>query len=269
MGKRPHLSPLDYSLDDCRRLRDLVDEHDLEVAAIGAYTNFTGGADTAEVPFAEQQIAYVEALAARASVLGGAKLIRIFSSYERSEMAPFEQWKRTIACIQECCDRAAAHGVTIGLQNHHDIGVATRTLRELLEQVDRPNFIPMVDYWSIHLRGEPLGDDLRQLIPRMRFTTVADYIVLPRFRYEPALVNYTAVNPPLVMAVPMGSGDLDYASFLEFLTRHGFDGWCSYETCSPIKGGGSLENLERYAAGFLEYMRHLESQRLNGAVLTR
>ena len=26
MGKRPHLSPLDYSVDDCRRLRDRIDE---------------------------------------------------------------------------------------------------------------------------------------------------------------------------------------------------------------------------------------------------
>lgn len=258
MGKRPHFSPLDYPLDRCRRLADLIGEHALEVAAIAAYTNFTGGAESAEVPFAEQQIAYVEALAERAAVLGGGKLIRIFSSYERPDMPPLEQWKRTVACIQECCDRAAHHGVTIGLQNHHDIGVATRTLRELIDQVDRPNLIPMVDYWSIFLRGEPLGEDLRQLIPRMRFTTMADYVVLPRFRYEPSLVNYVPANPPLVIAVPMGKGDLDYRAFLEFLARHGFDGWCSYETCSPIRGGGSAENLERYASTFLDYMRQWE-----------
>jgi sugar phosphate isomerase/epimerase len=258
MAKRPHLSPLDYSIEDCRRVRDLLDEHHLEVASIAAYTNFTGGADSGEVPFGEQQIAYIEALAERAAVLGGEKLVRIFSSYERADMPPFEQWKRTVTCIQECCDRAAVHGVSLGLQNHHDVGVATKAFVELVSQVDRPNLVPKIDYWSIFLRGEALGDELRRLAPAMRLTTVADYTVLPRYRYDPSLVNYREIVPPLVMAVPMGSGDMGYASFLDFLVAAGFDGWCSYEMCSPIKGGGSLENLERYAKRFLEYMRECE-----------
>jgi hypothetical protein len=29
----------------------------------------------------------------------------------------------------------------------------------------------------------------------------------------------------------------------------------AYEMCSPLRGGGGLENLDRYAAKFLEFMR--------------
>lgn len=261
MGKRPHLSPLDYSIDDCRRLRELLEQHRLEAAAVAAYTNFSGGTDAAEVPFGEMQIAYVEALAARAAVLGGERLVRVFTSYESPLLSPVEHWQRTVNGLRECCDRAAAHGVTIGLQNHHDIAVSCKAMLELIRQVGRENLIPMVDLWSMHLRGEELGEEFRTLVRMMRFTTVADYTVLPRFKYAPELVNYREVDPPLVMAVPMGEGDLDYARFFDALGESGFEGWCSYETCSPIRGGGSLGNLEHYARRFIEFRAQYDSKR--------
>ncbi len=254
MAKRPHLSVLDYTLDDCRRLRERLDQRNLTAAAIAAYTNFTGGWESAEVPWNELQIQYIEALAARTAILGGERLIRVFSSYERPEVAFFTQWQRTFEALRECCDRAAAHGVTIGLQNHHDIGAPTRTLVELIREVDRPNLIPMFDCWSVHLRGEPLGDAARQLAPRMRFTTVADYVVLPRTSYQPQWTNYVEQSPPAALAVPMGEGDLDYVTFFSSLEAGGFNGWVSYEMCSPIRGGGALENLKRYAQAFRSYM---------------
>jgi len=253
MGKRPHLSPLDYSLDDCKRLREQLDRRRLKPAAIAGYTNFTGGMDSAEAPFIDMQIAYVEALSGRAEVLGG-DLVRIFTSYERDDVPLGRQWRQTVAAIRECCDRAAEYGVTIGVQNHHDIGVDTKTFAELLYEVDRPNVIPMYDCWSLHLRGEDIAAGVAKLGPAMRFTTVADYVALPRARYCPELVNYRDVQPPLVIAVPMGKGDLDYPTFFDGLDEAGFDGWVSYEMCSPLRDGGQLDTLETYAKAFLEYM---------------
>jgi sugar phosphate isomerase/epimerase len=93
------------------------------------------------------------------------------------------------------------------------------------------------------------------MAPRMCFTTVADYAVLPRWQYQPSEVNYVALHPPLARAVPMGAGDLDYGSFFTALSKAGYDGWVSYEMCSPVRGGGTLENLETYANAFLKYMQ--------------
>jgi len=254
MGKRPHLSPLDFSLDDCRRLKERLDERGLALSAVAAYTNFTGGMESAEVPFGEMQVAYVAELARRAKAMGG-DLVRIFASYERED-APFHvQWDRSVRGIRECCDRAAEHGVTVGVQNHHDIGVATRTLAELLRQVDRPNVVPMYDCWSVHLRGEDVAAGARQMAPKMRFTTAADYVVLPRSRHRAGLVNYEPRQPPAAFAAAMGEGDLPYKAFFDALVGAGFDGWVSYEMCSPLRDGGALETLERYARRFLEYMK--------------
>jgi len=261
MAKRPHLSPLDYSLRDCARLRKQLDKRGLTVAALAAYTNFTGGLESAEVPWNEFQAAYIEALAERAAILGGEKLIRVFSSYERDDMTFFAQWQRTVDALRECCDRAARHGVTIGLQNHHDIGVATKTLMEIVRQVERPNLIPMLDCWTVHLRGEPMVDSVKAAVARMRFTTVADYVVLPRSRYLGEYVNYVEQKPAAVLAVPMGEGDLDYSTFFRALEKGGFDGWVSFEMCSPVRGGGALANLEHYARAFVAYMKRWGGKR--------
>ncbi|NLF30077.1 MAG: sugar phosphate isomerase/epimerase [Planctomycetes bacterium] len=254
MGKRPHLSPLEVSLDDCYRLRDRLDERNIACSAVAAYTNFTGGMDAAEVPLADMQIAYVEELARRAEALN-CPLVRIFSSYERDDVPFIAQWRRTIAAIQECCDRAAEYNVTIGLQNHHDMGVDTSMLAEMLYQIDRPNLIPMVDCWSLHLRGEDIEQALAEMAPRMEFTTVADYRVLKRAAYRPGLTNYTPSDPPVAFAAPMGKGELPYRLFFDALTDAGFDGWVSYEMCSPLRDGGALDILERYARTFLDYMK--------------
>jgi sugar phosphate isomerase/epimerase len=112
----------------------------------------------------------------------------------------------------------------------------------------------MYDCWSIHLRGEDISTGVARLGPAMRFTTMADYVTLPRARYRPHLVNYGEVQPPLVIAVPMGKGDLDYPTFLDGLDQAGFDGWVSYEMCSPLRDGGELDTLEDYAKAFLEYV---------------
>ena len=125
MGKRPHLSVLDYSVDDCRRVRDHVERRGLRVAAVAAYTDFTAGVTAAEVPFGEMQVAYVRELATRAAALD-CDLVRVFTSYEHGGASFMAQWRQTVDALRACCDGAAEAGVQIGVQNHHDIAVDTK-----------------------------------------------------------------------------------------------------------------------------------------------
>ena len=70
----------------------------------------------------------------------------------------------------------------------------------------------------------------------------------------PALVNYEPLTPS-IQAVPIDEGFIDYQSFLTALERGGFEGTVAYEMCSPLLGGGSEENLDRYARKFLAFLR--------------
>src|SRR5262249_13678121 len=85
-------------------------------------------------------------------------------------------------------------------------------------------------------------------------TTVADYARLPRWRYQPEIVNYVRETDQ-VLAVPVGEGTIDYRRFLMTLREHGFDGSVAYEMCSPLRDRGDLETLDGYAGRFLEFVR--------------
>jgi sugar phosphate isomerase/epimerase len=250
-GKRPHLSPLDAKA--LAAAQEALRRTGLRCDVIAAYTDFAGGAAT-EVPYVEMQIAYIDALARFAGQID-CKIVRVFTAYESSTQPIGALWARVVAALRECCDRAAAYGVTIAVQNHHDLAVGTPALLELIGDVDRPNCKLGFDAWSPALRGEDLYEMARLAGPHTVLTTNADYIRLPRYRYQPAAVNYERAQPDFVRAVPFGEGFIDYATFFRGLCDGGFDGIAVYEMCSPIRGGGALENLDRYATRYLEWMR--------------
>jgi sugar phosphate isomerase/epimerase len=252
-GKRPHLSPLDWNMDQTAELRAHLARHEIACAVVAGYTELSRAA-AAEVPYLEMQIAYVESLARLAKQLG-AGVVRVFTAYESDRIPPHAAWCDVVRTLQEMCDRAAAHGITLAVQNHHDLAVHSDALLELLADIDRPNCKLGFDAWSPFLRGEDLYQAACKMAPHTAITTNADYIRLPRFRYVPDQVNYDRVLPDNVRAVPFGEGQIDYAAFFRGLRDGGFDGIASYEMCSPIRGGPALANLDRYAAQYLRWMR--------------
>jgi sugar phosphate isomerase/epimerase len=252
-GKRPHLSPLDATAIQVEQVRDALARTGLRCEVIAGYTDFAGGI-AGEVPYVEMQVAYVESLARLAAALQ-CGIVRVFTAYESPGQTAGILWPRVVAALRDCCNRAAAHGVTIAIQNHHDLGVHTTALLELLADIDRPNCKLGFDAWSPALRGEDLYEAARRAAPYTVITTNADYVRLPRFQYQPALVNYQQALPDLVRAVPFGEGFIDSAAFFNGLRDGGFDGVATYEMCSPLRGGGAIENLDRCAAQYLKWMR--------------
>jgi len=260
-GKRPHLSPLDVTDENAEELRGLLSELGVKCRVVAAYTDF-GAALAAEVPVQEMQIAYVESLCRIGKGIG-ANIVRVFTAYEAAGQNPHALWTKTVSILREVCDRAAAFGFTVAIQNHHDLGVHTAALLELLHDIDRPNCRLGFDAWSPALRGEDLYEAAKQAAPFAAMTTNADYIRLPRYRYRPELVNYEPAGPDLVRAVPFGTGFIDYRAFFRGLADGGFGGVAVYEMCSPIRGGGSLDNLDRYAHAYLNWFR--SEDRRNGS----
>jgi sugar phosphate isomerase/epimerase len=56
-------------------------------------------------------------------------------------------------------------------------------------------------------------------------------------------------------AVPVGQGIIDYKNWINTLKEIGYQGWIVYEMCEVLDGGGSIENLDKTAKIFLEYMK--------------
>jgi len=252
-GKRPHLSPLDVNPQRIASIKAALDEHRITCGVVGGYTDLSPSV-AAEVPYLEMQIAYAESLARIAAALG-ASVVRLFTAYEVDGHSPHAIWSGVVSALQEICDRARDYDVTVAIQNHHDVGVCTDALLELLGDIDRPNCKVGFDAWSPALRGEDLYEAAKKIAPLTAITTNADYVRLQRFRYQPTLVNYTRAEPAFVRAVKFGEGFIDYEAFFHGLKEGGFDGIANYEMCSPIRGGGSMENLDAYAAHYVKWMR--------------
>ncbi|MEZ5353595.1 MAG: sugar phosphate isomerase/epimerase family protein [Bryobacteraceae bacterium] len=257
MAKRPHLSPLDYDGDARARLRDRLAGRGLGTVVVAGYTNFTADLEHGEVPHREIQISYVVELARLARDLGGS-LIRVFTGYENAASNYLAQWNIVVAALEECARRTADLGVTIGVQNHHDLGVGADSLFDLIGAVDKPNCRALFDAWSPALHGDDLYRVARRMAPITAHTTIADYQLRPRYRYNAAVINYEK-QTPYAQAVPMGEGFIDYPAFLRGLADGGFQGSIAYEMCSPLLGGGTEEVLDRYGRRFLEYIENCRS----------
>lgn len=260
MAKRGHASLLDLGQDERCSLRDHLQRRGLALAGIAGYTDFTAGADHPDIPLLEMQAIYVRECARLAQELGGS-VVRIFTGYERPELSTGQNWARCVQGVKESARQAAQFGVTLAVQNHHDVAVDAAALRDFLSEVDEPNVGAGYDAWAPTLQGldgEQLTAAVRALGPAIVQTIVADYVRRPRFRYMPGLTNYRP-EPDEVRAVPVGEGIIDYAGFFAALRDVHFGGFITYEMCSPLRGGGSMENLDRYARRFVDWMRKFPS----------
>lgn len=259
-GKRPHLSPLDYPTEaSLAPLRAALAETGVQVSTIAGYTDFCAGRNAREVPLVEMQLSYVDDLARLAKALG-AKVVRVFSGYGGPAQDYQADWDQCVRALRAAAEICQTHGVYLGLQNHHDLGVSTAGFEMLLEDVNHSHLRAMFDPWAVALHGDDLYQAARRLAPRMIQTTLADYVRIDRFAYQPQLVNYERLDPPAVRAVPLGEGFLDLAAFFAGLREGGFDGYVAYEMCSPLRGGGSEANLDAAARKSLDRIQELTAQ---------
>ncbi len=256
VAKRPHVSPLDYGAAERSRLKARLQELGLELACLMGYTDFCAGLDRAGIPAAEMNAAYVGVLAKLAADLGTSRL-RIFTGYERRDVVYDGQYSELVKGLRMAAREAEVHGITLVLQNHHDIAAHHQQFRWLLEEINAPNLRAAFDAWAPCLQGisgDQMQEAVASLAPWLEFTTVADYQIQKRFRYDPQHVNYVKEESALVRAVYPGEGEVDYEHFFAGLRQAGYHGPVAYEMCAVLKGGGSIENLDRAARTFLNFM---------------
>ena len=135
VAKRPHISPLDYDEAARKRLRTRIDELNLEVAALMGYTDFTAGLAHPGIPSAEMNAAYVGVLAKLAADVGSPRL-RIFTGYLLPGPAYDTQYTEIVKGLRMAAREAARYGITLILQNHHDIAAHHDQFAWLLKDVN-------------------------------------------------------------------------------------------------------------------------------------
>lgn len=150
-----HVPPGDITIAE--RARALTDQAGMAVASYGSYLRFVGSEEEVHTTG--------EAVLASARALGAPR-IRVWAGRTGSVDASAEDRALTVHRIQEFADRAAVHGIDVGLEFHgrtltDEIG---STLR-LLEEIDRDT---VLSYWQPHqgLPTEQALQTLRWALPR-------------------------------------------------------------------------------------------------------
>ena len=258
MAKRPHVSPLDYDAEARKKLKARMQELGVKLVCLAGYSDFTASADKPGIPSAEMNAVYVGELAKLARDLD-CPVVRVFTGYERPGMPIDTQWGIVVHGLKLASRKAAEYGVTLAVQNHHDIGIHPEANLWLIKEVNEPNCKAAFDAWSPALQGisgKELADAVRKMAPYTIYTTVADYVKHPRAKFDATLTNYIK-QEDIVRAVPVGEGFIDYKSFFQALKESGYQGYVAYEMCEVLDGGGSIENLDKTARKFLDYLREV------------
>src|SRR5689334_18537328 len=170
----------------------------------------------------------------------GARIIRVFS-YWRT-VRPEECFTRVVDALGRLAEQAAAHGVTIGVENEHACHISTGAETErLLKALDHPNLKVVWDPANALVAGEnPFPEGYGRVSP--------DRIV-----HVHAKDCHVTDHKPTFCAV--GEGAVDWPGQIAALERDGYRGWISLETHWQGPGGnkhqGSMicgRNLQKLVA---------------------
>ena len=259
MAKKPHLSILEYDKPARAALKKRISDLGLTLLGLAGYSDFTAGMDKPGIPHTEIQATYIGQLAELASDLG-TNMVRIFTGYERPGIPYDKQYATVVEGITLAAREAAKYGVTLVVQNHHDIALHHDAMYWMLKEINLPNVRAGWDAWSPTLEGLS-GEEIRNSVLKMKpyivNTILADYVSMPRYQYENHLTNYVAAKP-VMRATAMGEGIIDYEGFIGSLKEIGYQGYLVYEMCEVLEGGGSIDNLDATARKFIRYVKKFE-----------
>jgi sugar phosphate isomerase/epimerase len=139
------------------------------------------------------------------------------------------------------CDRAAAHGLLVGVEFLPFTNIRTAAeAKDLLDATDRPNAGCCVDIWH-HTRGANDTDQIRALTgERVMCVQMNDGPL------EPAIDDYYV--DCLQSRVPPGEGEFDCVGFVQLLDEMGVTAPIAVEVCSTELWAGPADEAARRAA---------------------
>ncbi|MBK7626318.1 MAG: sugar phosphate isomerase/epimerase [Bacteroidales bacterium] len=137
-AKKPHVSLIDYDDAARQKLKARIKELGLELVCLAGYCDFTAGVDKAGIPNTEIQAIYIGELARMARDLG-TNMVRVYTGYERPDVPYDKQYSLVVDGLKMAGKIAASYGITLAIQNHHDIALHHEAMKWLLDEINLPN----------------------------------------------------------------------------------------------------------------------------------
>jgi sugar phosphate isomerase/epimerase len=148
----------------------------------------------------------------------GAKIIRVFSYWRTVQ--PEKCFDGIVVALGDLAEKAAKHGLTIGLENEHACNISTAAdSARVLNAVQHPNLKLVWDPANAYISGEsPFPEG---------------YNMLPKDRIAHVHAKDCRLDGHTPLWGPVGTRDVDWKGQIAALERDGYKGWISLETHWP------------------------------------
>jgi len=281
-AKRPFAFPPDLDAKARKKMGELAKSEGIEICAIAGYNNFSSPI----MEEVENELLMLREQIRLASDLG-APIVRVFGAWKGVTIGPdgiatwafsrdkwnypgttdIKQWQQVRSCLKEGCKWAEESGVTLALQTHGPV-VQTPGYEDTLQMIKEVNS----DYLKMSL--DPAGwwakqtpEYVRQAVKDCREYIIhshwsSNYAETPRG--EVIQVSQTWSGGPSHVRQPI----FDFKAFVSELKKIGYNGYMSYEACTPIQSTGEgpwysvgdiqgIEEVDRRVKLAVKYMKKI------------
>lgn len=227
MARDPHLSP-DTTREQGERLRELADEHGVEIPCLATYTGgYARASDderAAELETFERYLELSEPL--------GVELLRHGAGGPTPREATDEEIETAAAWLGRAADRAAAYDRTIGLEIHPNrLTETVDSTLQLLELVDRDNVGVIHDAGNMFIVSDTYGPES---VERLGEDLLHAHIKDLSRSTDPELADTFWLETPDGDASfrheLLGDGGVDHEPLIGALAESGYSGYATLES---------------------------------------
>jgi len=269
-GKRPHGNPLDWPKDQCRKLRQIADENEIEILGVAANNDFSNPVPEVR----EAQICFVRELIRMTADLG-AKHLRVFlawwgvtrhpklATYDIAEgywpivharFGEEEIWEWCREGLIECARYAGEMGVTLALQNHKPLIKDHHDVLRMVREVNSPHLQVCLD---APLMPEKSAEAMLQAAHEVGAMQVMSHFG-GEFDRNP---DGSITGVDRIDGVITGETNQYYRDFARAMHEIAYHGYTSYELCHqlPVVNGETvgIDFAHKNARLAAEFMREI------------
>ena len=216
----PHVTP-DLGLRKRAAIRQLVQDHGLEISSISAHISLIDADDAAR----QQHVDFVKGCIDLATDVG-TNIVHAISGLPSTGVARERAWKWLVESVSACIDHAVERGVVFGIEADEIMLVASMAdLGQLMADLETAKL--HVNFDASH--SIPMGEDPAEWVKTLNSRIVHVHLkdVRPR---EPSKKQASLFGIPVEFEYPpLGKGIIDWKELFGALRQINYSGFLSVE----------------------------------------
>jgi sugar phosphate isomerase/epimerase len=274
-AKRPHASPLDWDKKKCEKVKELCNSYQTPIVAVATYTNFAS-------PIMEERENELLMLREQIKLANWleAPIVRVFAAWMGTVLKDGhgtydfsrhtwkypgcthqDRWNWVRNCLEEAVKWAEEYNLVLALQTHGPVvRLGYEDTLEMIKQVNSKYLKMSLDIGLACFDQFTQQSDeyiakavqeCRDLIVHSHFN--GKFEETPKGEVVQVPYDFPGLTPP-------GGSIINYPAFVRELKKINYQGYISFEVCSPVIKHGRLQGLEevdRQVRLALKYMKNL------------